>query len=676
MHLTRSFVALLALALPACTWVSEADVEARLPEVDDDGDGVPKRLDCNDADATINPDVTEVWYDGIDQNCNGGDDYDQDLDGFVKDEHAGLPTQGVEGTGVLPAGDCDDEAPRISPQQPDTWYDGVDQNCDGVDDYDQDADGYVADTYVGRSTLYADGTGALPGGDCDDLDGGVRPDAVDVWYDGLDTNCDQADDYDQDADGYVPTELYADYAAGGGLLPNGDCVDTDAEIHPNAADAWYDGVDSDCVGDNDYDRDGDGYVPDAYSAFGYPGGDCDDTAAGVYTGAPEALGDSVDADCVGGPDDVHVDASARLTTEGVHSPTFAAASAGIYLTIGASRVATDAATYYDSAVAEVWLPGDLSDGSDGTLAWFSSTTDPTTYSLSAALDVTADDDYVWGAAALTYPSGLRGIRLVRYDFDSGARIGPTATSTAPSVDCSNGLDDDGDGFVDGADPECASGDSESGGRAVFHDVSVVRDGDGLVHAVGCEATEGALNYVQWNGGDPVADVNVEVAGAFADRCLIGLSGGVPAIWTSEAGSIVRYDFDATSSEPTFTASTAYAGVDAADMELREDRLIVADAAADELLVIEADGSTEAIASSAEPVAVDAMVAADGTVFVIWADADGGAWLARGDATSGYTRSELLSDVGAVRDVAVYARGGAVLVVLTGDAAVATEGVAY
>ena len=25
----------------------------------------------------------------------------------------------------------------------DTWYDGVDSNCDGLSDYDQDGDGYV-----------------------------------------------------------------------------------------------------------------------------------------------------------------------------------------------------------------------------------------------------------------------------------------------------------------------------------------------------------------------------------------------------------------------------------------------------------------------------------------------------------------------------------------------------
>jgi hypothetical protein len=33
---------------------------------------------------------------------------------------------------------------------------------------------------------------------------------------------------------------------------------------PGAADAWYDGVDSDCAGNSDYDRDRDGSDSTAY----------------------------------------------------------------------------------------------------------------------------------------------------------------------------------------------------------------------------------------------------------------------------------------------------------------------------------------------------------------------------------------------------------------------------
>ncbi len=48
---------------------------------DFDGDFFPALYDCNDRDASVNPGVDEIWYDGIDQDCNGGSDFDQDDDG-------------------------------------------------------------------------------------------------------------------------------------------------------------------------------------------------------------------------------------------------------------------------------------------------------------------------------------------------------------------------------------------------------------------------------------------------------------------------------------------------------------------------------------------------------------------------------------------------------------------
>ena len=37
-----------------------------------------------------------------------------------------------------------------------------------------------------------------------------------------------------------------------------DCDDTNASVFPDAPDVWYDGVDSDCAGNDDFDADGDG----------------------------------------------------------------------------------------------------------------------------------------------------------------------------------------------------------------------------------------------------------------------------------------------------------------------------------------------------------------------------------------------------------------------------------
>ena len=102
---------LAALGLPACG--SEWSV------IDIDGDGYTTADgDCWDAiegppgtglsGAQISPDATETWYDGIDQDCKGDDDYDADGDGFVPlEEYLGRGTLGVPGAGGhLGAGDC------------------------------------------------------------------------------------------------------------------------------------------------------------------------------------------------------------------------------------------------------------------------------------------------------------------------------------------------------------------------------------------------------------------------------------------------------------------------------------------------------------------------------------------------------------------------------------------
>ena len=36
--------------------------------------------------------------------------------------------------------DCDNEDPAIYPGAPDLWYDGIDSNCDYQSDFDQDGD--------------------------------------------------------------------------------------------------------------------------------------------------------------------------------------------------------------------------------------------------------------------------------------------------------------------------------------------------------------------------------------------------------------------------------------------------------------------------------------------------------------------------------------------------------
>ena len=123
---TRSLLPVLALLLASPT------VAQSLPEIDLDGDGYPAVpalgtdtvADCNDTDAKINPGVRETWYDGVDQDCDSASDYDADRDGYDQD-----------------GSDCDDGDAGVYPGAEETWYDGLDQDCAGDDDFDQDGRG-------------------------------------------------------------------------------------------------------------------------------------------------------------------------------------------------------------------------------------------------------------------------------------------------------------------------------------------------------------------------------------------------------------------------------------------------------------------------------------------------------------------------------------------------------
>lgn len=70
-------------------------------EVEDaDGDGWDSWLDCDDADPAVHPGAAETWYDGVDADCAGASDFDQDGDGLDADGYGGA--------------DCDDRDPAVS----------------------------------------------------------------------------------------------------------------------------------------------------------------------------------------------------------------------------------------------------------------------------------------------------------------------------------------------------------------------------------------------------------------------------------------------------------------------------------------------------------------------------------------------------------------------------------
>jgi len=125
---------------------------------DRDGDGAEDSVDCAPDDPTVYPDATETWYDGVDQNCDGRNDNDRDGDGVEHDT------------------DCDDTDPYVYPGAQDLWYDGKDEDCAGNDDYDADGDGHQFD--------------GVGGDDCDDGDETTYPGAPTDEHDGVDHDCD------------------------------------------------------------------------------------------------------------------------------------------------------------------------------------------------------------------------------------------------------------------------------------------------------------------------------------------------------------------------------------------------------------------------------------------------------------------------------------------------------
>lgn len=150
--------------------------------VDADGDGHDRTDaggdDCNDADNSVNPEANEEWYDGEDQDCDGLSDYDKDADGWETDAFGNTdPANG--------GGDCNDGNAEYYPYADDIPYDNRDTNCDGSDDYDYDDDG-------SRSEDYGKGL------DCDDYDAEVNI-SSDEQLNGKDDDCDGAIDIGADA---------------------------------------------------------------------------------------------------------------------------------------------------------------------------------------------------------------------------------------------------------------------------------------------------------------------------------------------------------------------------------------------------------------------------------------------------------------------------------------------
>ena len=504
----RAVIVLTLLALSGCNLIPPDLAESAY---DPDGDGVPWPEDCDSGSAEIHPGAEEIWYDGIDQDCGGDDDFDQDGDGYVPDEYQGQVTQEIPTSGSLPGGDCWDEVAgpdgaeltgaEINPAADEIWYDGVDQDCDGASDFDADADGFDHSDYAGgdcdddqpainpgaaevwydgvdqdcdTNDCDADGDGldADPDGlgfcdqvDCDDTDpdvGGTG--SAEVWYDGVDQDCD-GNDGDQDGDGYWVAEYDALVTAAGGTplaVPvgaEGDCWDVpivtgglpsdfealngfeqvDADhVSPGALDGWYDGVDQDCAGDDDFDQDRDGSATDTLAnRDGIIGTDCDDTNSAVSPGALEAWYDGVDQTCDGNDGDQDRDGywdqdyDSRVTASGGTPLSIPSGYEGDCDDLDSSTW-PGAPEYCD--VVDSDCDGELEDDDAlDTSTWYA--------------DVDGDG---WGDTAAARIACLQPAGHVSdgTDCDDGdATVNPAATEIC------NGIEDDCDGLLDHLDPD-------------------------------------------------------------------------------------------------------------------------------------------------------------------------------------------------------------------------------
>ncbi len=309
--------------------------------------------DCDDSNAVVNPDATEVC-DSLDNNCDGTVDEgqtslyyeDSDGDGFGDDastvEACDKPLGYVENSD-----DCDDDEMSVSPLGTEVCGDSIDNDCNGqVDEagavgslgWYQDLD---ADTF-GNPEAFVLSCDQPVGyvsnsDDCDDTTDTIAPNMSEIC-DGLDNDCDGAID---DDDGNVVTAnvWYLDHDGDGYGDPlfqqpacnqpinyvsdNTDCDDFDTNVSPNGMEVC-DSIDNDCDGTVDDDDtsivyssndiyfedvDGDGYgnsntstetcVPTATMVTNDL--DCDDAESAVNPVAEEEC-DGIDNNCDGSAD--------------------------------------------------------------------------------------------------------------------------------------------------------------------------------------------------------------------------------------------------------------------------------------------------------------------------------------------------------------------------------------
>ena len=160
----------------------------------------------------------EIYGDGIDGDCDGVElcFVDADGDGFVGGDAGSVANDSLgrfgtlvevsdtDGDGIV---NCDEPVATVTTA---LWPYGINVDLSTVEDP--------------FATFF----------DCDDNDDTINPDAVEVWYNGVDENCDNKSDYDRDGDGYDSREYTEERAACPEAYINASFLDR-ARLDVNAA---------------------------------------------------------------------------------------------------------------------------------------------------------------------------------------------------------------------------------------------------------------------------------------------------------------------------------------------------------------------------------------------------------------------------------------------------------
>ncbi|GDX81806.1 hypothetical protein LBMAG42_36170 [Deltaproteobacteria bacterium] len=311
-----------------CADPNDYNCDGSVAYADADGDGWAACEECDDAVAANFPGAVE-YCDGADNDCDGTVDEADAADALTWYADADSDLYGdaasVSVSCTAPLGsvadntDCDDTNALVNPAATEVCN-GVDDDCDGATDEDSavDATDWYADSDgdgFGDAAVISHACDApvdyvSDATDCDDARNLTHPGATE-YCNTEDDDCnglvdDSAVDArtyweDTDGDGYGNAFVAQDACStpAGYVRDDDDCDDTDASVHPAAAETCN-SIDDDCDGTADEglstytwyaDDDADGYGDAATSGCVQPADtvdndwDCDDTNSAIYPGS-------------------------------------------------------------------------------------------------------------------------------------------------------------------------------------------------------------------------------------------------------------------------------------------------------------------------------------------------------------------------------------------------------